>query len=286
MSGKLKTIFVKIPAVLVCLAVLVLIILQAGTEIVKNTWSAWSPDYDRIDIMPILEKSELTEEDYDLLYRQTGLTKLGIDGLRDAGKLERIMRIQDDFFSGSDYYYNVFDPFTGIFEKKAGSYEYAMLENGDILYAPGSYFSFVRLGHCSIVVNENYGILAENQGYSSDFIYSYAETFCEAPAFAILRVKADKETRNAVARFVKDELKNTEYAVFGGVIGGKNPETLERTQCSHMLWYAYYQFGIDIDANGGIPMMPYDIFASPNVEVVQVFGMDPIDVQNNRINTD
>lgn len=62
-------------------AVSVLGVLQLGVWYTANHWQQWRPSYEKIDILPLLWKDERTEEDYDVLYRQTGLTKTGIDGL-------------------------------------------------------------------------------------------------------------------------------------------------------------------------------------------------------------
>ena len=45
----------------------------------------YHPTEERVDVAAILKKESLTEEDYALLYRQTGLTKIGIDRAREHG---------------------------------------------------------------------------------------------------------------------------------------------------------------------------------------------------------
>ena len=55
--------------------------LQLGVVWADASWEHWYPDYEKQDISAILQKDTLTDADYDLLYAQTGLTKLGIDGL-------------------------------------------------------------------------------------------------------------------------------------------------------------------------------------------------------------
>ena len=41
----------------------------------------WSPTYAQEDISALLYKAERTDEDYKKIYEQTGLTKLGVEGL-------------------------------------------------------------------------------------------------------------------------------------------------------------------------------------------------------------
>ena len=71
-------------AVIVC-ALMIPVILRAGIELVGATYTVWTPDYDMIDILPIIQKEELTDEDYDTLFEQTGLTKLAIDDYLEKG---------------------------------------------------------------------------------------------------------------------------------------------------------------------------------------------------------
>ena len=41
------------------------------------------------------------------------------------------------------------------------------------------------------------------------------------------------------------------------------------------MWQAYFNFGYDLDSNGGAIVVPKDIATSPLLEVVQVYGFDP-----------
>ena len=91
----------------------------------------------------------------------------------------------------------------------------------------------------------------------------------------VLRPKVDKDTRDDVADFVKDELMGVNYAFTVGIFSDKNPSKLKKTQCAHLIWYAYKQFGIDLDSNGGKIVKPQDMANSPYVEVVQIFGFHP-----------
>ena len=63
------------------------------------------------------------------------------------------------------------------------------------------------------------------------------------------------------------------YDAFAGVITHKN--TIPRTQCAHIVWYAYKQFGVDLVSENKLMILPYDLANSDGVEVVQSFGFDP-----------
>ena len=76
----------------------VLAFLQAGVLYTQKKWSHFSPNYEKVDILPLLEKSERSDLDYEILYRQTGLTKLGIDDLLEEKNEKLILEIQDFLF--------------------------------------------------------------------------------------------------------------------------------------------------------------------------------------------
>ena len=71
--------------------------LITGLEISFTRWKkqgVWSPDYKMVDIDEVLMKIELSADDYALLYQQTGLTKLGVDGLMQNRCKDKIKLIQ------------------------------------------------------------------------------------------------------------------------------------------------------------------------------------------------
>lgn len=276
----LKNKAVRCVAILLLVAALIPLVLEGGTLYAERIFKPWRADYEKQELMPTLKKDTLTEADYELIYKQTGLTRVGTDALLESGRIEKFFMIQDALFTADKYRYDVFDPYTGIFKKHYGSYPVTELQDGDIIYTPGSYFSFIQLGHCCMVVDAKAGIVCELQGYGDDFIFSSVRDFCESPAFAVIRVKADEATRAEAARYLACELSGVEYGILGGAIPQKNPKTLTRSQCAHILWYAYMHVGIDIDGTGGIPMTPRDIFISENVEIIQVFGIDLDSVPN------
>ena len=90
----------------------VLGVLQLGVVYSEKSWENWYPDYEKRDISDILQKTTLTDEDYEILYEQTGLTKIGIDGLLAEDKIERILKIQAYFFSEPKLDVLHFAPFT------------------------------------------------------------------------------------------------------------------------------------------------------------------------------
>ena len=67
--------------------------------------------------------------------------------------------------------------------------------------------------------------------------------------------------------------KGIPYSAFAGIFTAK--DSIQKTQCAHLVWYAYRQFGLDLDGNGGALVLPFDLANSSQMELVQVFGFDP-----------
>ena len=91
----------------------------------------------------------------------------------------------------------------------------------------------------------------------------------------ILRLKADKESRQKIADYAKETLVGVDYSIFCGIFTKKYEEGKPtKSQCAHLVWYAFKHFGIDIDSNGGAIVLPKDIANSDELELVQNFGFD------------
>lgn len=249
-------------------------VLQAGAKYTETHWEYFTPNYAKVDIVPILEKSELTNEDYELLYRQTGLTKLGIDGLRESQRIDRILLIQSYFFSNPALETVHFAPFTYL-EEVGTTAPLAMLEDGDIIVSATTRVSWWRYGHSTLVINGAENLILEALEPGAKSKISQASSMANLANFLILRPKVDKQIKKEMIEFAYNNLLGIPYRLATGVLSKKyNPDKLKGTQCAHLVWYAYKKFGVDLDSNGGAIVKPQDMALSDKVEVVQAFGFN------------
>lgn len=236
---------------------------------------AWRPSYEKASIEQTLNKAELTDSDYQFLYEQTGLTKLGVDGLLQRGLKRVILQIQEQYFSQDEIHYKQILPY--VFEaKREGFGELCALEDGDIILSASTTAAGIRVGHAALVVDgENYVVLESLQiGYDSNFADAYTET--EMSTYMVLRPTGIEESeRKKVTEYAKNNLVGIPYNQIVGLIPKKYSEEITSTQCSHLCWYAYKKFGYDLDSNGGLFVAPKDLANSPYLEVVQIYGFDP-----------
>ncbi len=265
--------FLKAVCVAVASVILITAVLEAGVFL-SHLSAPWTPDYEKEEISSILAKEELSEEDYRKLYMQTGLSALSVDALRKKGEQQTILKIQQDFFSGSKLKTEQFAPFT-CYHYLDQAITTAPLEAGDIIVTPTTHFSFFTLGHAALVTGSNTQEIINATGYSSKSgIESLSEVTCR-PAFVILRPRAGKTAAEKAVNYALENLSDLPYSISLGLIGKKYSDKADRTNCGHIIWYAYKQAGIDLDSTGGLFVLPRDIALSPELELVQVYGMDP-----------
>ena len=253
-----------------------LAMLQLGAVYTMKTWRHWTPNYAKANLQPILEKQTLTEEDYAILRRQTGLTKIGVDGLVESGNIGRIYALQDLFFTPPELEIAHYTVFTYV-EYMRQSLIFANLEEGDIVLSATTYTSGFRHGHAALVVDDAYPLILESYapGMLSG-VSSLQSSMGKMANVIVLRPKCDKVIRDEVARRAKAELVGLPFSITVGVFSPKFADELQTTQCAHLVWYAYKKYAnIDLDGNGGAVITPRDLFLSDQVEVVQFYGFDP-----------
>ncbi len=268
--------WVRVTGCVLAAILLVLFILRAGVELVCANYTVWSPDYEKADtqtILSVLNKETLDDEDYEFLFEQTGLTRVGIDDMLARGKKIQILKIHDSFFSKPEFEGEIFHFMAAMIVKPFGVYEHVELQPGDIIYSPSTYISFINISHAAIAIDGGDRVV-EAYGYGNPTQDLPADAFFIYPEFVILRPKAGSELGERVAEYVEDNMLEVPYDILTGIFGKKAPDSLKTTHCSHLPWYAYYKCGVDVDSNGGKIVTPADILNSDELEIVQVYGID------------
>ncbi len=277
--SKKKKLSKRIIALIVCACFIGCILLTAlGLQIafmIADGIEVWRPDYEKVEISDILDKAadELSEEDYQTLYEQTGLTKVGIDRALAKGQdgKQCIKTIQDNYFKDFEVINGLFAPF--ICTDRINGYAQAIyLENGDIVVTSSTHISGYRMGHAGLVTDGANNKVVQAMAYGNPTFIGNISGFTSRVNFMIFTPKCSAETKAAAAEYA-ETLVGTEYSAFTGVFTDKN--SITKTQCAHLVWYAYMHCGIDLDSDGGLMVTPHDLANSPELELVQVFGFDP-----------
>ncbi len=237
------------------------------------------PSYERIDLSPYLEKEVLSDEDYDVLYHQTGLARAAVDAL-DAR--EELLEFQEAlFFEGVlDHSMAAITTPHCVLNKEDGTAYYAPLaplEDGDIILTSTCHTFGWRNGHAAIVVDAGSGRVLEAVSPGSKSSFGTTRWFAHAANFMVLRLKnVSAEERREIAVWAGNHLRGLDYSLFAGFFLPKDQgDEPYATHCSHLVWQAFQHFGYDIDSTGGPLVSCSDIARSELLEVVQVYGFDP-----------
>lgn len=248
-----------------------------------------TPDYDKIDINPILSKARLSDEDYKELFYQTGLGKPAIDELlknKQAG-INDILRFQYNFFADRKVLCEKIGIITSqeSFIDNQKSYKYgfelAPYKEGYVLITKATHSLGWRHGHAAIVTDAQRGYTLEAIILGQNSQYQNINKWRMYPSFIMLKLKdtSDKKLKD-IADFSKKYMDNMPYVLTIGLLSSKNPNTnnIKGTQCSHLVWYPFKQFGYDTDSDGSWLVTPKDIANSDLFEIVQIYGVDPSEI--------
>lgn len=258
-------------------------------EIVIEPQGYVSPSYEKIDITHFLAQETLSGDDYKVLFYQTGLGKVAIDELlknKETGK-DDIQEFQYNFFANK----NILCEKIGIitsqesFIDNKGTYKYgfnlAPFQNGYVLITKATHSMGWRHGHAAIVTDAEKGETLEAVILGQNSQFQDINKWKTYPSFMMLKLKdTSPETLNEIASFSREYMYDEPYGLLIGLFSPKNPEpnSIKGTQCSHLVWYPFMQYGYDIDSDGWWLVTPKDIANSDLFEIVQIYGVDPDDI--------
>ena len=239
-----------------------------------------TPSYAKEDLTEVLAKESWTDEDYEFLYRQTGLGKRALDGLKSSPA--KIQSIQEGLFYEGELKHEMTTPATPHDVFVNYTLPIVPLEDGDVIVTSSTHTYGWRNGHAALITDGFLQRTLESFSIGSPSGFSSTTWFQRSCNFMVLRLKEEyaKEASPAeIAKSAKKTLAGIDYSVFVGFFSYpkdqcENGRQITVTQCSHLVWQAYKNFGLDIDENGGPLVTPRDIARSPLFDVVQVNGFD------------
>ncbi len=172
-------------------------------------------------------------------------------------------------------------------------HQFTDVRNGDIFISMSTHTLGWRHGHAAVVIDAERGITLEAAlwGKPSEKMRmwhwsSYANAVHlrvseEAAASALAASGIARDTSIAAsaqlgclaAAFAEEYENGVMYGLFSGIPDkAPAPSAFEKTQCAHLVWYAYKQFGLDLDADGSWLVTPRDIAKSDKLVVIEAFG--------------
>lgn len=274
-----------------CASLLALLLLWLFLQFVFPHWTkSFRPDYARENLSPILARETLSQEDYRTLFDQTGLGPRAIDDLLAQGEtgVAQILDTQQGFFTPPGE-----APCAALgittrehrFRDEEGRILYAAplapLEPGDILVSFSTHTAGWSHGHAGLVLDPAGGVTLESVvlgSLSSEMDVNHWRSYS---TWMVLRPKGDAQTREKVVQLARERLIDIPYSLVSGAFGDKlQPlDGPHNAHCGYLPWYAWMAAaGLDLDEDGGRIVSPADLAASKNVEIVQVYGIDPTQI--------
>lgn len=273
----------------------VIFLLLASSVLILSAWTYdceaqahLVPDYRKTELGPALEavkgfadralsKQEIAaqEASYRVIFQQTGLSRWSVEQLLSQGKESDVLAAQDIYFRGVTV---ECAPNTILSREEelvgeADGMPVWNVENGDILVTFCSHVFGWRNGHAAIVVDAEKRLTLEAQVMGSSSLILSLDRWEAYPSYVVLRLKeADTGTRTKIAAYAAENLADIPYRLTAGFWPDGQGEPTG-TQCAHLVWYAYRQFGYDLDSDGGRIVTPRDLYDSPLLEKIQVYGI-------------
>lgn len=268
-----------------CLAAAIGCVLFIGSGIWAEKQAYIAPDYQMVSLESVLQEGHrLSDADYQLLYEQTGLGKQGINSVLkdpsrqvlDAEAIKKIAETQKIFFTKPQFRCfreNWIVQREQIVNRSGEVIPWrrlVSLQDGDILITKASHIGGWRNGHAGIVIDGEKGRTIEAITIGEKTATRTLSKWEKYPNVVVLRLRnADAKKRAEIALWAEINMKDVPYRITAGLWGSGG------TQCAHLIWRSYMQFGYDLDSNGGWLVTPKQLAASPLLEVVQVYGMNP-----------
>lgn len=242
------------------------------------------PQKNKIMIYHWVQRRELPVPFTNAIAQQTGLGMDIVSELLAENKGFSLLSLQEAYYNPVKVVSEPSSPLTvsEFLVDENGNYRegthFADIQKGDILITKNSRFLGWRNGHVGLVVDAKKGLVLEALMLGINTKLCSLHKWEQLPSFQVLRIKQDvtgSELENIcfswlVAEYAMEKLVDIPYSLFAGI--NKKELTITDTQCAHLIWYAYKQFGIDLDSDGGIIVTPADIQSSPYLEVVQSYG--------------
>lgn len=242
------------------------------------------PQINKTDIHLWVQRRELPAPLNYHLAKQTGVNTDVVKRLLAENKGFSLLSLQAAYFAQVRTVDEPSSPLTvsEYLVDEDGDYskgtQFADIRKGDILITKNSRFLGWRNGHVGLVVDVKKGLVLEALMLGVNTKLCYLSKWETLPSFQVLRLKEGINSSPLenicfswlVAEYAAEHLVDIPYSLLAGI--NRKELTINDTHCAHLIWYAYKQFGIDLDSDGGIIVTPEDIRRSPYLEVIQSYG--------------
>ena len=235
------------------------------------------------ELRSLLREPELEQPQWELILSQTGLGRAAVRQLED----EEVMQFQEVFLKEreTECRGSFFTKQDRAVLQKGEHIPLASVEDGDIFLSFSSHTLGWKHGHAGLVVDAEKALCLEAVMPGCASKIKSMQHWTDGGDFILLRLRnASAAERREIAVFARQNLKGVPYSLFSGIFDRRQEEDCREmtAQCAYLVWYAFMQFGYDLDGDGGRLVTVEDLLQSPELELVQMFGVDPQYVMEKR----
>jgi uncharacterized protein YycO len=154
----------------------------------------------------------------------------------------------------------------GDYDNVPNNLDISNLQAGDIILGGNPGGSYGRYTHAGFYIGDDQVM----DMYTSDGVYvASIEAYRDYTWVAVLRVNTSPEIRAAATNYVKQQVGTPFF-----ILAPKTDDGL--WYCSKLVWYAYYRYGIDLDAfHNSYWIVPDAILHSPKTTLISFSGTRP-----------
>ncbi len=247
-------------------------------------WNWINEAIESTHIMPLIAKESIhfilagrtvDTKQLQILSEQTGVNEKVIGELLEKGEYQRILELQEAYFapvlteSVKTTPLTICEYLVNEEGKRTRGMQLADIQTGDIIITKNSRFLGWRNGHAGLVVDAEEGLILEAVMLGTNTMLCDVKSWEVYPSFLVLRLKEEYQKYHSVQEtvdYAMEHMVDIPYYLLAGILEDKG------THCSHLVWHAYMEIGIDLDSDGGFLVTPYDIQNSPYLEVIQSYG--------------
>lgn len=261
---------------------LCLIFLLIGYFYITVKAAYYLPTNKPVNLLPLLMQTELTENDYQMIYEQTGIAKPLYEELKTLPNFtEKMLTFQADYLKKKNVKWVYAPPIT--FEERLTNhsgefipgFQIAPYHNGYIFFTKAAHSLGWHHGHAGIVIDEKHGKTLEAISLGKGCKQQNIQKWQYYPTFKMMRLKdTSLEMHNQIALYANDTLKNTTYHLLSYPSKDIN-STPQKTQCALLIWQAFYHFGYDLNTFNNLFITPKCLASSPLLETLQNYGFNP-----------
>ncbi len=237
---------------------------------------------ERVDVSALAAKDSLKEEDYALIFAQTGLARPAVDALKKESsdfkkdlemfQQQRLLPIHAE--RSFLFYPTTMAEMLTFEDGRERCYRLPPLKTGDILLTRSTRTLMFRHGHVALVVDGEKKQILESMMIGTNSTLADARGFGHYPTLMVLRPNLSEEQRKQIKQYAQQTLTGVPYNLFTGIVqkNKSGEERVDSTHCAHLVWQAYKQMGLDLDSDGGWLVTPHDIAKCQELELVFSLG--------------